>query len=442
MTDLEIHTRAANGESSPEVICRLFGEIINQYSPEATPGLLELGWVLPKHVIFLRQWPTDFAPFKRLRRVNAEYQGDEAALATASQLEILSVNRIKDFASIQKLAQLETLRIREGITPILGPIAHLTALQYLELYVLDTDISPLAGLSELRSLRLRGTMPSIDALASLSRLESLSLPEFAGDWQPLEKCVSLRKLDLGRTRTHSFAPLKFRLNNLIHLEELDISESAADISELSELTSLRILRLGTVIGDLSPLARFTKLVELGLRMYVQGEVAPLAHLCDLQILRLASFGGSIAPLARLTKLRELDLSGYRWRFGTSLQPLERLQALEALCLNSWTGSISSLAPLVHVKSLNLAAYDGPLDSLSRMRNIARLNLSSHTGPLDSIRPLVALETLYLDQHPQTDLDFTRDLPRLRTLCSRVGCMSRSAPAGGWASPGSIDRPTT
>ena len=148
----------------------------------------------------------------------------------------------------------------------LGPLAQLTALQFL--YLSQTQVSDLEPLAQLRGLKT----------LNLSQTQVLDLG-------PLAQLTALQLLDLSQTRV-------------------------SNLESLVRLTALRLLNLSqTQVLDLGPLAQFTALEKLDLGRMQVLDLMPLANLRALETLSLVHTQVSdLGPLANLRALKRLDLS--------------------------------------------------------------------------------------------------------------------------------------
>lgn len=145
----------------------------------------------------------------------------------------------------------------------------------------------------------------------------------------LEKCVSLRLLDLEGHEITDISPIK----ELKLLQSVNLSQNkVADITPVAELTKLQYLHLAdNEIADLSALEKLDNMRSLYLSNNKGKDVKPLAGLNKLWSLYLdGNQVTDLQPLSGLKWLKSLDLSG---NGVTDIAPLAELREWEFLFLS-------------------------------------------------------------------------------------------------------------
>ena len=174
---------------------------------------------------------------------------------------------IANLTGLEFATNLHFLRIADNPTIDLNPIANLTQLESLILWLIpQLNIAPLANLTNLRNLTIAGCdIDDISPLGTLTRLTNL----YAGNNQiinvtPLARLTNLVALDLRRNNRITDVTV---LANLTQLTELNLSHNKIeDVSPLANLAQLAFLSLReNRIVDVSPLANLSKLETLDIR---------------------------------------------------------------------------------------------------------------------------------------------------------------------------------
>jgi internalin A len=192
----------------------------------------------------------------------------------------------------------------------LGPLAALTALQWLECsFTQVSGLGPLAALTALQWLNCFDTQVSdLGPLVALTALQWLNCSEtHVSDLGPLNALTALQTLVCSRTPVSDLRPLAA----LTALQWLNCSLTpVSDLRPLAALTALQSLNCSlTPVSDLGPLVALTALQTLNCSGTRVSDLGPLAGLTALQQLACSETQVSdLSPLAGLTALQRLDLS--------------------------------------------------------------------------------------------------------------------------------------
>lgn len=149
------------------------------------------------------------------------------------------------------------------------------------------------------------------------------------DLTGLEKCVSLRLLDLEDHQITDISPIK----GLNLLQSVNLAQNKiTDITPLAELTKLQYLHLaGNEISDISALAKLENMRTLYLSDNKLKDIKPLTGLNKIWSLYLdGNQVTDLKPLANLNWLKSLDLTG---NGITDISPLGELNEWQYLFLS-------------------------------------------------------------------------------------------------------------
>ncbi len=180
----------------------------------------------------------------------------------------------------------------------------------------------------------------------------------------------------------------------------------ADLTGLGYCTHLTQAWLrGNQIGDVSPLARLTRLTWLDLGWNLQiGEISALANLTSLRGLWIGfSQISDISSLASLTRLITLALWGNQIRDISALAGLTSLTSLD-LGRNQ-ISDISALAGLTDLTGLDLGDNQiSDISALAGLTKLARLNLQyNQISDISALAGLANLTWLYLENNQISDI---------------------------------------
>lgn len=148
------------------------------------------------------------------------------------------------------------------------------------------------------------------------------------DLTGLEKCVSLRLLDLEDHQIADISPIK----DLKLLQSVNLAHNRiTNIAPVAELTKLQYLHLaGNEISDISALAKLENMRTLYLSNNKLKDIKPLAKLTKIWSLYLdGNQVTDLKPLAQLKWLKTLDLTG---NGVTDIRPLSELGEWQYLFL--------------------------------------------------------------------------------------------------------------
>jgi len=255
----------------------------------------------------------------------------------------------KDLERVRELPWLQKLYLtRLGEPTNLGLLGPLPELHTIHLSTSATNYEALAKLPKLQTLQISDRITSIAFVKGLSQLKQLHLPETVEDYSPLVGSTSLVALSVPGIKKDS--KLLAPLNTLTNLEDLRLgSRVIKDLSSIANCTKLRKLSCTFCeeLSDISAIAKFTDLEELGLWGTKVSDISALAKCEKLKWLQLSGTPVTdLTPLAKLPDLRYLQLTGSA---VTELRPLASCAALKTVDLGDL--KITSIDPLLSVKTL-------------------------------------------------------------------------------------------
>lgn len=192
----------------------------------------------------------------------------------------------------------------------------------------------------------------------------------------LERCTSLKKLDLSRNQVGDISPLA-SLSSLTYLSLH--TNQISDISPLSGLANLTDLYLhANQISNISPLTKLTSLTDLSLYINQIRDISPLAGLTDLTKLFLGyNQISNISPLSGLANLTHLYLHDNQI---SDLKPLVDNQGIasgDTVSLN--TNPLSSVSVDVYIPALEVRGVEVYWDGSDTLPLDRPVNVSPADG---------------------------------------------------------------
>ena len=294
--------------------------------------------------------------------------------------------------------------------------------------------------------RVRAATASVRALALASGEEALSALEAYGNdrrvtiWNELIRTWSALHFDpnefssrvLAKQKTHKFLRIDntFVLPSIRHLQNIrdirvftrldqgdlanfgeleyverlhiDRADRLIDLSPLASLEHLKFLTLnyGASIGDLSTVAKFSKLTSLYLRGIGATDLSPLSNLARLRNLDISSSNvHDLTPISHCTKITNLVLD---FTQISDISPLENFTELRQCRLMG--AQITDLTPLSSTTQLERLDLDSnqisDLTPLSQLGRLRWLDLRScPIVDLTPLNPLTSLTTLAISYTP-------------------------------------------
>lgn len=188
------------------------------------------------------------------------------------------------------------------------------------------------------------------------------------DLRGIERCTSLRGLELWENRISDITPL----SKLTNLDSLTLQgNQLTDISPVSKLTKLVRLQLGfNKISDISPVSTISSLLVLKLEVNRISDLSPLRTLGKLQWLEVGyNRISDVGPLSGLARLQVLSLYNNQIR---EISPLSKLTMLKALALDD--NHISDISALAKLKRLAVVYLEN-----NRIKDISPLELLADIG---------------------------------------------------------------
>jgi RNA polymerase sigma factor (sigma-70 family) len=336
-------------------------------------------------------------------------------LSAGSREELTPLRRLKS-------DDLRSIHIRDADlrNDRLAPIAHLTALEELELLdcpIGDEGARHLAGLPRLKSLTIGGCQVGDEGLGRLTALRSLERLDLGNCWITeagmvhVGRMKSLKSLSLYRSDIDDGGLAQ--LKELSALESLRLADclhiTGAGLAHLAGLSRLRSLDLeSTPITDagLAHLAGLANLEDLNLPDLKITD-AGLAHLRGLRSLRRLSLPQGIsdtglAHVGAVRSLRELFIRPGRVT-DRGIAPLSALDQLQALNISSGVeGSHVTDAAAVYLskipslRKLGLGYTeigDKGMEVLARAASLEWLRLYENKVTPDGLRHLAQFPAL-------------------------------------------------
>lgn len=255
--------------------------------------------------------------------------GEEALAGKNLEYANFYMSEIKSLEFVREMTNMEYLDVYAcKQIPDISPIADLTKLTYLNLYMLEVeDFSALEKLAELEEIWLHFTkikntnsmrdmsrmkflrmtwcpeLSDISGIADMKNLELLSIEESqVQDLSVLENLTSLRDLNLSEIKATDFSSVK----NCRELRDLDISENQVDdfsfLAELKNLTHLYLQK--TNFNDLNLLSGMTQMKYLNISQTSISDIAPLSSLKKIEQLYLEEC--RVSDLTVLSNFQDLN----------------------------------------------------------------------------------------------------------------------------------------
>ncbi|MBY5358254.1 NACHT domain-containing protein [Rhizobium leguminosarum] len=374
-----------------------------------------------------------------------------AYIANATQLEILSIDRVdddyKDLANIN--SNLETLSIARPLTgsfPWVGRLEKLRSfsasgrMEGLDLSVLSTlpalnsvtlsmvafsSVEAISGVATLEKLTLNGIFGdrNVDFLTSLTALRNLTIEDTeVTDFTALGKLRSLQDLRIMGAEDVRKSPKFFESSPVKNLYYSNIS-GAISVSDFSSASGLE--KLGLV--SCRNLNEFGHLKNLtGLRSLQLGNLQIDAHVEFGSLTRLETLRLGMLPQLKTEWLNGLSsqLTNLVIQRCPNLSDLNFLANCDQISILSLAGlqGVSDMSPLRDLNKITTLTLENcdNIQSLSWISNlpIEELSLASMDGVKDfsPIADLSSLKTIALfDCDHLDDLTFLADLPSLEKI---------------------------
>lgn len=271
----------------------------------------------------------------------------------------------------------------------------------------DWDISSLDNINLESKENMRGNVKKITEMTDFYLRDNY--PFDIKGISPLSYLTNLTEIGFGYQEISDISPLK----HLINLTELNFYDVilATDFSALKSLKSLKTL--GLFFGGY----RYGNADENGNEILLDDSVVALVgSLASLEKLYMAqTVITDISPLLKLTRLTELTITDSRIK---DISPLENLRNLTALNFGvSQVRDFTSLNNLTNLKELFL--YDNQIEDIGFLRNflsLERLYLEDNRiTDISSLSNLLNLESLNLKGNRITDISSLSNLLNLESL---------------------------
>ena len=430
-----------------------------------------------KRINFKDRKVYDLSPIKNLTQLeelkgSSLYSDDLSFATNMTRLKSLNVDiRSKpdepvDLSPLNNLQNLKSLRLVASNVLDPTPLASLTKLENMKIWIELDNLDAICKLKNLRNLEYPWNKASLhpSALRHMTNLESIKWNQDRQlkslDW--VSKLTSLKVLDnyssnvntkdrvdfgakslvyndgggglvfwycepedlgdLNQYKTVDYLNLRGgRINDLsplgklVNLYSVYLNETQVDdLTPLIGNKELRTLCLNeTPITDLSPLASFPNLSWLVADGIPISDISSLANLLALDDVKLANTNvADLSPLVR-PKLYSIDVSGTQ---VTSVAPLADVDELSDLKLNNTR--ITDLSPLAKVKILYLELANTDVSNLEALRGkteLINLNLSgSKVSDISALNEL-SLVTVDLSNTKVKDVGVLGTLDQLHSI---------------------------
>lgn len=289
---------------------------------------------------------------------------------------------IKDFSSIWKLKNLETLVLHGSNIKSIEKIENLKKLKFLSLdFTSLEDYSPIAKLGILETLQLGDIgIDSIDFLQDMSSLKNISITtnnlksiNAIQDNPNLERiCTCNNPLEF------SSFPLKSKNLKFVCMTNsgLDNCEFIRELPLLEEVCGFRL-----TFGDIS---NNPNIKELGVHDVTDEEMNQIGKYDKIKKLEIH---GDITHLGSIDKLKDLKYLDLYTPELKSLKGLESLTELEMFYSQGNYVSIKELSS--HKKLRSFRTYDVPFQSIEPLENCSNLESVNFSGSkVRELNPLI------------------------------------------------------
>lgn len=315
---------------------------------------------------------------------------------------------------ISNLQELKQLSLSGSELKSLNHLSNLTALQFLKIDGVQTqiiDISPLSKLKNLTALALSSKVKiDLSPLSSLPGLIKLSL-DCKSSFN-INTLNSIKSLSIQNLEKSQFE----KVGQLRQLQDLNLSGKQIDsIETIQSLTNLRTLNLNnTKVNDISSLANIQSLKSLHCYGSNVEDLRPLSNLMNLAYLDISSTKVvDLSPLSTLPMLQTLYCSNTQIRDLSPLSDLKKLQSLS--CDSTQISDLRPISNLTKLKTLSLSNTKiSKLNPTASLLNLQKLYCDStqvtHLGPISD---LINLEVLYCSETKIRDLKPISNLLNLR-----------------------------
>ena len=348
---------------------------------------------------------------------NLGYDSDhELTEEDLEKITEITVDLSKDIRGIEKLINLEYVKILTG-----------------KIY----DYTPLSQLKKLKKLRIHAeNMTCLDeSFALLTNLETLEIVETKlTDVSPVEQLVNLKSLDLLENQIE-FLPKN--IGNLQQLEFLAFSHNnVQDITPLKSLTNLKKLFFHyNYIEDISPIKCLVNLTRLGAQGNQIKDIAPVTNLVDLIYLGLNENQIKDIPkeITNLKKLQDLELKFNNINNLPNLTGLDSLVIMEISFNDLSNENVMKLDALESVKSLYITS-NKRISKVPIMKNLKSLqelylnynSITDLSGFADN-ESFPALKSVYLGSNKISDAEALRKREGLSRLSIGKNCIQDLSP---------------
>ena len=384
-----------------------------------------------------------------------------STLAGLEHLDILNYDEreVVDLSDLNRLPNLTGLSLSGLILDLseIDILPNLTGgITFFDCAIADT--SPLSGLENLSWFSFHGCEIGLLSLDRLPLIDSLRFSDCTIDTFELGDNLNIKYLDLYVSTVNTVAPSAGNLN----ITNLNLSYVDADtLGKLTAFSNTEILYIYNNIGDLFPIAGFSKLKVLTLSSIDTYDLTPLAQLKNLETLNIYDYNYyednvpdrdyDFSALAELPRLTTLYLNIYEAFVPYTLPPIPSLESLtlqvgdsfdtssvfeglpnlKSLYFNGNTTNLNDLtllSGLTNLNTLSIGNYrGGDLSPLSALRNLTSLTLFNwgYNGTVD-ISPLSALTNLtdlYIYEINVEDITPLAGLTKLERLYLTYGGIS-------------------
>ncbi|MFY7938628.1 MAG: leucine-rich repeat protein, partial [Flavobacterium sp.] len=316
----------------------------------------------------------------------------------------LNNNKIEKISNLEKLVNLEELKINSNKISKIQGLEALSRLTFLDLYENQIEvIENLESLSELKFLGFpNNNISKIQGLSHLKKLSKLWLD--SNQIQSIEGLDTLENLTVLGLRNNRIANIS-GLKNLIKLDILSLAENVIHrIENLENLTQLHTLYLWG-----NPIKR------------IQG----LDALINISILYLSSNQiEKIEGLDKLVNVKELYLHNNQI---VEIEGLNKLKRLSILSLGSnHIEVIKGLEKIQNVTSLNLAGnLISRIENIYYLKKLITLNLNANKiNNIEGLKGLNKLSTLALGSNNISKIDGLDGLDNLKELYLQENMVSK------------------
>ena len=339
-----------------------------------------------------------------------------SALVGLERLDILNYDerKVVDLSDLNRLPNLEGLSLWGLILdlPDIDILPNLTSISFSDCAIADT--SPLSGLESLLWIDFSGCEIGLLSLDRLPLINRLNFSNCTIDTFELGDDLNIEYLNLywSTVNTVALSAGNLKITNL-YSSYVD----ADTLGRLTAFSNIEKLYLHGDIGDLSPIAGFSKLNDLSLSSIDTYDLTPLAQLKNLETININDYNyyednsnitydfSALSELPRLTVLH-IEISDSSAHY--TLPPMPSLEFLTLQAGNSFDTS-SVFEGMPNLKSLyfygNFVFND--LTPISRLKNLERLSIGNYRGAdlstLSALRNLTSLTLLNWGHNATVDI---------------------------------------